>query len=181
MDAPTAAEVREWAPPQFAFASYGYPAPEGEAPDTLEARTRWAWAYVLETTGRTPEDLTGNDQALAEQAVTLRVMQLALGSSATTFATLSKPWIKSFTAGSYSETRFSPSELGGNAKDVLTKVNPWLELASLLWLLMTDEKRDYWLEVFGGRVRPAGAFIPVDFSGEAAWSGEPYDETGVIE
>lgn len=172
MDRPTAAEVRAWAPPQFLWLTYGYPAPEGPDPDLLEKRVEWAAAQLRLETGRLLESIVDPDEvAIAEQAIVLLTMQGAMGGSTAALAIAGAPWLKSFTAGSYSETRFSPSELTGTAKDVMGKINPWLPLARLLWLLATPEKREEWLELYGGVVAPAGGIFEQDVSGtgEVLW------------
>lgn len=152
---PDGAGVRLLAPPAFDWASYGYPAPAAGDPEPLDARTQWAIAYVMSTAGRTITSIPAELVSVAEQAIVLRVMQDVAGGGQTALQTLfDAPWLKSFTAGSYSETRFSPAELAA-----ARAVNPLPQLADLLWLLMTDAKRDEWLERVSGVRRPAGVFI----------------------
>lgn len=65
--------------------------------------------------------------------------------------------IQSFTAGSYSETHRSAEDA---MKARLLVAWPWL--SSLLWDLMTDEKRDHFDELFGAKV-PAFGVQEVDW------------------
>lgn len=179
MDLPVANIFRTWAPPAYDFSDAGFPDPEGD--EALDARVRWAGAYVAEVTGRPIATMPVELEPIAEQAITLRVLQMLSSGTTKALNVASAPWLKSFTAGSYREDRFSPKELGGGDKDVLLKVNPLMELAQLLWLLMTDEKRDYWLEVFGGRVKPAGRFIDMGFGHLHGESMGAYDDMGLVE
>lgn len=172
MDTPTAADIRAWAPPAYDFAAVGFPAPTPPDADPLDVQVRWAVSYVVAMTGRQLLTLDLADPqfpALAEQAITWRVVQQVAGSSRSTLrATFGAPWLKSFTAGSYSETRFAPVELVSR-----TGVNDLPVLADLLWLLMTEEKRDEWLERLLGRVRPAATFSP-------GWPGMPPSAGGLL-
>lgn len=171
MDDPTAEDIRAWAPPAYDFRAAGFPAPvPPETADPLDVQVRWAIAYVVATTGRQLLTLDLADPqfpALAEQAITWRVVQQVAGGARSTLrATFGAPWLKQFTAGSYSETRFAPAELVSK-----TGVNDLPVLADLLWLLMTDEKRDEWMERVLGRIRPAAVFTP-------GWPGMPVDHGG---
>lgn len=160
MDRPTAAAIRAIAPVQFDWSSFGYPAGD---PDPLEARVEYAIARLRLETGRTLDSITDVDeQAVARHAIALLTMQETLGGSSAVLAVQGQPWLKSFTAGSYSETRFSPGELAGNAganADVLARINPWPALARDLWLLATQEQRDAWVELYTGRYAPEGGIF----------------------
>jgi hypothetical protein len=98
-----------------------------------------------------------------------------MGGSPAALNVQGKPWLKSFTAGSYSETRFSPAELSGangsGKADVIAKLHPWRELALALWLLATPAKREEWTAVFGGEPAPAGGIFvgTVEHFGEGVW------------
>lgn len=166
MERPTAAEIREWSPPQFTWASYGFPAAD---PDSkLEKRVEWAAARLRLETGRTLASIVDADEiAAAEQAMVLLAMQEAMGGAKAAVAIAGAPWLKSFTAGSYSEARFSPSELAGTKGDVLARINPWDVLARLLWLLATPERREEWMELYGGTPAAAGGiFEQVERNGD---------------
>jgi hypothetical protein len=165
MDAPTPDEVREWAPAQFLWAEYGYGAGD---PDRLAKPIEWIAGELFAVTGRTLESITSPEEtAIAEKAIVVLAMTQAMGGGAAALAVMEAPWLKSFTAGSYSETRFSPAELAGNGKGAPPYPIP---LWNLLWALMTDAKREEWLERLSGQVAPAGGFFEHD------WSGDPTGE-----
>lgn len=163
MDRPSAADVRAWAPPLFAWADYGFPAPDPPTdPDALDVRVGWAVGTLYAVTGRTLESITlGEEEQIAQRVIAAFVMLEATGGSAAALAVLEQPWLKSFTAGSYSETRFSPSELAGSSGKTAPPYPP--TLWALLWALMTDEKRDEWNERLTGQVRPAAGFFDMDW------------------
>lgn len=160
MDQPTAAAVRGWAPPQFDWAKAGYPVPSS-GPDPLEPHVAFALGEVLNITGRTLDDiLTDADIAVAERVITLKTMVDVMGGTTAALAVLAAPWLRSFTAGSYSEQRFSPAEMAGisgrgDAAPAGLGPEP---IATLLWLLMTPEKREEWMYLLTGRSAPAVSF-----------------------
>lgn len=160
MDTPTVTELRTWAPPAFAWATYGFPADvDGDA--LLAVRVGWAAGTLYAVTGRTLASITTlEDVAIAQKVLAALVIMEALGGGPAALKVLEKPWLKSFSAGSYSETRFSPQELaGGSAQAPPYPPALW----ALLWALMTEEKRDEWLERLTGQRRPAGGFVEVDW------------------
>ena len=162
MDAPSATEIRTWGPPGFDWTKYGYPDPGGDT--ALAVRGEWAAGTLYAVTGRTLDSITTVEEvSIAQKILTAFVITEAMGGGPAALAVLEKPWLKSFTAGSYSETRFSPSELSASGKLPYA-----LPLWMLLWALMTDEKKDEWIEVLGGTRRPAGTYIGVDFEGPFA-------------
>lgn len=164
MEQPTATEIRSYAPPAFSWDTYGFPVTtEGDA--ALDVRVGWARGTLYAVTGRTLDSITSEEEvAIAQRVLVAFVINEALGGGAAALKVLEKPWLKSFSAGSYSETRFSPSEMaGGSAKAPPYPPALW----ALLWALMTDEKKDDWLERLTGQHRPAGLFVEMD------WSGSP--------
>jgi hypothetical protein len=176
---PTASEVRGLAPAQFDWALYGYPT---GVPDPLEARIAYAAASLRLLIGRTLESIIDVDEeAIADHAITLLTMQETMGGATAALEIMGAPWLKAFTAGSYSEQRFSPSELQGtNGKvvDVISKLNPWPALARDLWLLATEERREEWVELYGGRVRPEGGIFEQDWDGGPMGVLWPYGARG---
>lgn len=168
MDTPTGTAVRTWMPPQFDVGAAGYPAPTGSDPDPLDIRVQWALGDVLSITGRTLDDiLTAPDIALAQQAITIKVMIAVLGGTAAALKIMAAPWLKSFTAGSYSETRFTPAELAGvsgRGTEAIGSLGPE-PLASILLQLCTPERLEYWLYLITGRAAPAASFTSSDFGG----------------
>ena len=110
-------------------------------------------------TGRTMATITSPEEtAIAQKVIAALAMIEAMGGGEKAIAVLEAPWLKSFTAGSYSEQRFSPQELA-NAKAAPYPPGLW----ALMWALMIDAKRDEWLERLGGQRRPAGVFIGMDW------------------
>lgn len=166
MDAPTAEEIRSYAPPLFDWETYGFPADVD--PDPLDVRVGWAVGTLYAVTGRTMDSITLTEEvAIAQRVLAAFVMLEATGGSAAALQVLEQPWLKSFTAGSYSETRFSPSEIAGGSGKTETPPYP-PTLWALLWALMTEEKRDEWRQRLTGQVSPAAAFFDMDWGG-----GEP--------
>lgn len=193
MDVPTASDVRAWAPPDFPWATLGFPDPADGQPDPLQKRVDWARGYIEGTTWRpfstiqppgvggnlptiedTPIDLT----MMAEQALVLATLQIVARQSKGYFtATVLQDYIRSFTAGSYSETRESAENVinsrGGSVENPL--VNSWRELSDLLYLLMTPDAYAYWRYRLTGISAPAVGYIGQDFGGitreprPAAW------------
>jgi hypothetical protein len=161
MDQPTAAEMRAWAPPAFDWAAYGFPG--GLDPDPLDVRVGWAAGELYAVTGRTLASITLPEEvAIAQKVLAVFTMTQATGGGPAALKVLEQPWLKSFTAGSYSETRFSPAELaGGNGKSPPYPAGLW----ALLWALMTEDKKDEWRRELSGQVAPAGVFVEMDFGG----------------
>lgn len=177
MDRPTAADVRAWSPPEFDWADAGYPAPSGSDPEpvALEKRVSWAVSEIESITGRPfqtilpPPDGSNalNLVPIAEEATVLKVMLNAISGTAEALEVLSAPWLRSFTAGSYSETRFSAAEvegIQGRGAERIGSLGPE-PLATLLLLLMTDDKRADWIYLLTGKIKPALAFTGMDFDG----------------
>lgn len=169
MNTPDAADIREWS--KIPFGQLGFP--EGN-PDPLQLWVDRALGFFYEITGRRldstwPGDL---DEHVAEYIVQ-RITEIlayqaqkAYVSSLSDFQTLS-----GFSAGSYSETRRSLTEIK-QARMIVG--DPALD--SLLWPVMTDDKYDFWLEWMGGAARPAWGVTEVDWgAGYETPSGLPYD------
>lgn len=72
--------------------------------------------------------------------------------------TVTDDGIASFTAGPYSESRKDPTRRGEQKM-----LNSWPGLNSLLWQLMTDDRREYWNMVLGGANVPAFSIEEVDW------------------
>jgi hypothetical protein len=168
---PTAADVRRVAPPNLDWTSLGYPAPASGDPDPLEARVSWAAAEVAAITGRDLTTLTADEQLIAQRAITLKVLLDTLGGTKDALDVLGQPWLRSFSAGSYSETRFSAAEMSGTqgrGSEKIVSLGPE-PLATLLWLLMSPEKQDEWRFLLTGVAAPASRFIAQDWGGHEWW------------
>lgn len=163
MDTPTATQVRSWAPPNFQWSTYGFPVPTGSDPDPLDVRVGWAAGTLYGVTGRTMASITNPEEtAIAQKVITAFVITEVLGGGPAALAVLEQPWLKSMTAGSYSEQRFSPAELAGGS----VSAPPYPPaLWALLWAIMTQEKRDDWMFRLTGQRAAAGTFVNVDWGG----------------
>jgi hypothetical protein len=178
VDQPTAADVRAWSPPAFDWEDAGYPAPAPGDPESvaLEKRVQWAVGEIESMTGRpfativAPDPSSGqpNLVPVAEKATVLKVILDVVGGTAAALAVLGAPWLRSFTAGSYSETRFSPAEMSGiqgRGSEAIGNLGPE-PLATLLLMLMTDDKRADWLFLLTGRSAPASGYVAEDWGGD---------------
>lgn len=163
MDAPTGEDIRNWAPPALDWDSLGL----GEDfPDPLDQRATWAAGRLYADTGRTLASITVVEEiGIAQQVLVAFAVMGAQAGSAAALSVAAKPWLKSFSAGSYSESRFSPQEMagGGNGSTPPYPMPLW----NLLWALMTPEKQDDWRTRLGLANAPA-AFLafPHDGGGE---------------
>lgn len=138
MNPPTAAEFR--ADTRINWVTLGYPtSPAGDA--LLEEEIALSWAYVEEKTCRDLDALDANSNLgrLASRALKYRTIQSSTQSEQSAIIVTTDSNIRSFSVPGYSETRFSPSELYGDADFDFTRLNPLPSLAELLWLMMTEE------------------------------------------
>lgn len=171
MDRPTAADVRAWSPPQFDWAAAGFPAPAGSDPEPIgfQKRVEWVVGEIENITGRpfptivAPPDGSSDPNLIpvAEQATVLKTMFEVLAGTKAALKVMQAPWLKAFTAGSYSESRFSPAELSGisgRGSEHLASLGPE-PLATLLLMLMTPDKRADWIYLIQGKVKPAVAVV----------------------
>lgn len=163
MEQPTAADIRLWGPPLLDWDAYGFGVPQGSDPDPLDVRVGWAVGTLYAVTGRTLASITSVEEVpIAQKVLTAFAVMEAMGGGTAALKVLEAPWLKSFAAGSYREERFSPQELaGGQAAAPPYPPALW----ALLWALMTDAKKDEWLERLSGVRRPAGTFIQPDWGG----------------
>lgn len=106
--------------------------------------------------------VSADDEPVVQHAITGLAELLAYQASPDYMETLADfDLLQSFNAGNYSETRRSPKD----ARDARLLV-AWPWLSDLLWGLMTPEKYDYWLSMFGV-MPPAFEVTEVDWSGES--------------
>lgn len=162
MDQPTGSDIRAWAPPQLDWTKYGFADASGSDPDPLDVRAQWAVGQLYADTGRTLASITGPEETvIAQQVLVAFAVMGAMGGSAAALRVAEAPWLKSFSAGSYSETRFSPSELAGGRGTMPYPIELW----NLLWALMTPEKQDDWRLRLGMGNAPAGSFVQPDWGG----------------
>jgi hypothetical protein len=141
------------------WSAYGF----DEFGEQLDTRALWATGQLYAITGRTMASITlAEEVAIAQQVLLAFTVIGAQGGSAAAIAVAEAPWLKSFTAGSYSETRFGPTELAGAKAGSAPYPEP---IWSLLWALMTPEKQDDWRVRLGMAAAPAGVFIGMDWGG----------------
>jgi len=86
--------------------------------------------------------------------------------------------LRGFTAGPYSESYFSPSELVW--KHGRPQVDPNPALDEVLWLLMTEDCREQFIAWATGIQVPAGAFSEFDYRREAGGFYPTYRSPGWI-
>lgn len=157
MVAPTAVAIRGWS--KVNFDPLGY-----EEDSDLERIVKRAGAVMQNVTGQTWEGMPELLEPLAEQVVQMLTEQIAMQSQeeiAETGADFAL--ISSFSAGSYTETRRALSEFA--YKNKMLNSNPLIN--ELLMDLMTEEKREEWVELMTGVVRPEFAVTEVDWNFDA--------------
>lgn len=159
MDRPTVVNIKTWSKVDFSDLDESYD-------DTqLAVLVTRACDYVEQVTGRLidasfPPALSGTCQ----DAVQRRVEQVAYQTQPDYVETGADDQVVSFTASSYSETRRDDPARARGQTSGRPKVNPWGALNDLLWLLMTDDMRDYWLGLLSGINTPAFEVTEVDWA-----------------
>jgi hypothetical protein len=166
MDMPTAAEVRSWSPPAFDWAAAGFPdTVDGNA--LLDVRIEWSVGTLYAVTARTLESIPAvgkpEETSIAQQVIAAFTIIEAMGGSEEALEVMGQPWLKSFTAGSYSETRFSVAEMSGSSGTSKSPPYP-PQLWTLLWALMTPDKQDEWMWLLNGQRKPEGVLVEGDWS-----------------
>jgi hypothetical protein len=162
---PDAAAIREWSKLDFDSLSYSDDV-------DLQRILDQAISYVWFVTGRKADtNLPADFEGLMRQAIQMRTEQVAYLSQESLVETITDG-LQSFSAGAYSESRLDPTSMA-------KLINPWPDLNSVLWMLMTEEKRDYWNERLLGINAPAWEVTSVDWSGRYFESlplafGDPY-------
>lgn len=115
---------------------------------------------VEELTGRTLDGtLPDRLRRIALRAVTLYAEHVAVGESTTARAkAIRNVRLRSITAGPWSETYFGPED-AAKAK----MLHPDQAVHAALWALATEDKREEWLVLWGGKPRPAASITAFDF------------------
>lgn len=148
MNQPTADEIRSWS--KLDFGTLGY---ADGSPDPLDELLARGAALFTEITGLKFGDtsITAEREPLVRQVIQRTVELMAVQSSQDIIETVGDfMLISSFSAGSYSESRRSLSEL----KDAkMIHADPTLN--GLLWSLLTPDKYDWWMAYFTGENAPA--------------------------
>ena len=168
MIAPTAADVR--AHSLVNFEEFGYPE---DTPDPLQYVVDQANSWLTLVTGRSytvpltspPPDPTIL-VPLMDQAVRMRTEQIVMQSQQDNVETAGDfDLIASFSAGSYSETRRD------NMKNS-QMINPWPALNNLLFMLLDDDHRDFWLWWMTGIQPPAWNTVMLDWAEGLGQAGD---------
>ena len=123
--------------------------------ETIQPLIDQSWAWLGWVTGRAPPPMEGWADAALEPLVSLatrvKVEALAYQNQPDQVETVSDFMvISSFSAGSYSETRRDPKDLlAAGFIDADPRLN------SMLWPLMTEEKKEDWLALLSGKPAPS--------------------------
>lgn len=163
MQAPDLADLKQWSKVDWDELDFG-------VDDQLQTLLDRAIKYVCAVTGRTFDDDPSIGAEIPDplietgnEAVQMRAEQLGFQGQEDYIETGSDDEIQSFSAGSYSETRKTPTRLTrGGSEAGLLPVNQWDALNQRLWLLMTPEMEDFWREKFG-QMPPSFATTEVDW------------------
>ena len=161
MDAPTAAEIRQRS--AYLDAAFDDDGPGNEA---LQRRINVAAPLVGSLTGRIIAGTEGEDVPtglleVAREAIAMKTAQLqgALGTVEDAEDAIERSRLRSISAGSWSESYWGPGEA---AQGKQLDADPIL--ASLLWALTTDEKKDEWLELWEGKEKGFSVIESFDYS-----------------
>lgn len=149
MNAPTASEVEGWSQVNW-----------GRLGADLEVLVPRANAYIEYVTGQTWAAMPTNLEKLAQQAAQMRTEQIGIqGRHGHAESAAENEVVQSFSAGLYSESR-------RDTRSVVSKVvNTWPSLDELLWMLMTDDRRAYWLGWISGETVPDWGVVEVNWHG----------------
>lgn len=160
MDAPTPDEVRA----RSALLTQRFP--DGAVGDAaLSGRIEVMVPVLSDLTGRSlAEDLgvpgvsvPAYLEPTAEQAVALK-LERGSATAKDRKKAINTLNLRSFSAGPYSESYFGPGEAAE-----IKKLDPDPEIAELLWALATEDKRAYWLAIWGETVVPGAAVQSFDW------------------
>ena len=138
---------------QVDWEELGYPV-TGSPDSSLDLEIGRALGYLVWVTGRdyTNEDdlATGShEETMFNQCLQLRVEQ-QIFQRQNDYQSDFHNDVNEISVTGYSENRVSYKE-----RRPFRHVNPHRELDELLWMLMTDEKKEYWFSWMKGMVSPA--------------------------
>lgn len=162
MDAPTPDQVRD----RSALLTARY-SQNAENDELLQERIAEEVPVVADLTGRAIGGAPGVPVPdylvpVAEAAIALRIERAPLTAKDAQkgIGTLR---LRSFTAGPYSETYFTPGDLAA-----LKALDPDRRIHELLWTLATEDKRAYWVYMWGGPIQPGVAVQTFNWRGRVA-------------
>ena len=156
---PTVDDLKTWSRVDFTSLDAPY------TDEDLEIRLTRAEDYLTAYTGR-PMDDTMPPQLvpIAEEAIQLRVEQIAFQEQPDYVETANDDLIQSFSAGNYSETRHEPGRTRyAGATTGLPDLNPNGMLNRDMWLLCTPEMQQYWQYTLQGTSIPTIETSEVDW------------------
>lgn len=159
---PTVEQIEQWS--RVDFTALDQPFTDAD----LQIRIDRSVAELTAITGRLfDESMPAPLVSIAQEAVQLRVEQMAYQEQDDYSSTVADDQIQSFTAGNYSETKRSPRDRYTGLTTGLPEINtnPWLNRD--IWLLCTDDMRAYWVGTLQGQA--AAALIPSFAVTEADW------------
>lgn len=161
MDAPTSTTVRSWTPSTVDWDTYGYGIAD---PDPLDEQVAQASAFFYMITGLDFPDVPVALEALVRRGIYGLTLIQVLQSGEDYMETIADfDLIQSLSVGNYSETRRSPEDA---LKARMIVAWPWLN--TLLWTLMSDDKRAWWEEYFSGKPTPAFGVTEVEWQATSA-------------
>lgn len=167
METPDATQIRAWS--KIDFEGLGF----GEDAD-LQVLVDRAAAQITTITGREWDSMPSEFEVTAAQVlqgITEQAAYQAQEDIAETSADFAL--INNFSAGSYSESRRSLTEL---AKSGLLNPNPMLH--GLLYGMLTDDKKDDWIALTTGVNAPAFETTEVDWNFYGGRYEDPYGYSG---
>lgn len=144
-----------------------FPAQPTVVQDNIQVYIDAAWAYLIWATGLDLDTYTGPLEPLVLLALQAKTEQIIYAGGTDNIETAADfMMIQSFSAGSYSETRRSLTEIKmAGMIDVDPRVN------ALLWPLLTDDRRDDWMGWLNGTNAPA---FEVTETAWGAYAGSSY-------
>lgn len=165
MQPPTLTQIKLWSNVEFDQLD---PAIED---DRLQVLIDRAVDYISTTIGRTiDETIPLPFVTLVQDVIQMRVEQRAYQQQQEYTETGADDQVSSFSVTGYSENRYdggTRTSPGRGGKPGFPLINAWPALNSLLWRLMTDEARDYWIELLNSA---NGEHAPGFDVTEVAWS-----------
>jgi hypothetical protein len=150
VDTPTPDQVRA----HSQLVAQKYPPPDAD--ELLEAQIAAYVPVMADLTGRAIGEIPGAPVPDYLEPVALQALALVLERSTSTAKEAKREAgrlrLRSFSAGPYSETYFTPGDVAA-----LKTLDPDQRVHALLWALATEEKRRYWLFIWGGPIEPGAA------------------------
>jgi hypothetical protein len=155
MDAPTVEDVKGWSRLDFGALDEPY------SDDDLAVLLARAMDYVWSVTGQTLATVPVPLVTMAQEAIQMRCEQVAIQSGTDYTEEAADDLVQTFGAGAYNQSRRNLAQEGPQRG--LPLLNPHPGLNQRLWLLATDDMRDYWWSLFAGTMPPGMEVTEVDW------------------